>query len=278
MSSTHPALADRALLPDLGRRTLVMGILNVTPDSFSDGGLFAPLEAAVAHAEAMAREGADIIDVGGESTRPGHVAVDAADEIERVVPIIAALSPRIGVPISIDTYKAATAAAALRAGAAIVNDVWGLQREPEIARIAAEFGAPVVAMHNRDTIDAGLDIVDDMKRFFAHSIAIARQAGIADRDIILDPGIGFGKSPAQNLEALRRLGELTVLGHPILVGTSRKSFIGRILDKPPSERVNGTIASNVAAIIAGAAIIRVHDVAPHVEAARVTDAILGKNP
>ena len=278
MSSTHPALADRALLPDLGRRTLVMGILNVTPDSFSDGGLFAPLEAAVAHAEAMVGEGADIIDVGGESTRPGHIAIDETDEIARVVPVISALSQRIGVPISIDTYKAATAAAALRAGAAIVNDVWGLQREPEIARIAAEFGAPVVAMHNRDTIDADLDIIDDMMRFFTRSIAIARQAGIADRDIILDPGIGFGKSFAQNLTALRRLGELKTLGHPILVGTSRKSFIGRILDKLPAERVNGTIASNVAAIIAGADLIRAHDVAPHVEAARFTDAILGKAP
>ncbi|MDR3493321.1 MAG: dihydropteroate synthase [Ancalomicrobiaceae bacterium] len=276
MSETHPVLRNGAMLAGLGRRTLVMGILNVTPDSFSDGGLFAAEEAAIAHAEEMVRDGADIVDVGGESTRPGHVAVAEDDEIARVVPVIAALAPRLGVPISIDTYKAATARQALRNGAGIVNDVWGLQREPAIAGVAADFGAPVIAMHNRDGIDDSLDIVDDMKRFFDRSIGIARRAGIADRDVILDPGIGFGKSFAQNLEALRRLGELKALGHPILVGTSRKSFIGRILGKLPGERVNGTIASNVAAILAGADIIRVHDVGPHVEAARVTDAILGK--
>lgn len=278
MPQTHFTNPISKLLPDLGRRTLVMGILNVTPDSFSDGGQFAHLEAAIAHAEDMVAEGADIIDVGGESTRPGHVAVAEADEIARVVPVIAALAPRLKTPISIDTYKAATAEAALTAGARLVNDVWGLQRQPRIAEVAAQFGAPVIAMHNRDDIDETLDIVDEMKRFFARTIAIAMRAGIPHGDLILDPGIGFGKSFAQNLEALRRLKELKALGYPLLVGTSRKSFIGRILDKMPAERVNGTLASNVAAILAGADIIRVHDVIPHVDAARVADAILGKRP
>jgi dihydropteroate synthase len=178
------------------------------------------------------------------------------------------------VPISIDTWKAATARAALAAGAGIVNDVWGLTRDPDIARVAADHRAPVIVMHNRDTVDADLDIVADMIDFFRRSIDIALAAGVPEADVIVDPGIGFGKTFEQNLETLARLGELAVLGRPILLGTSRKSMIGRILDLPPEDRLNGTLATNVAGILAGAAVIRVHDVRPHVEAARVADRIV----
>lgn len=263
-----------ALLPDLRRRTQVMGILNVTPDSFSDGGRFTGLDAALAQAALMAGEGADILDVGGESTRPGFSPVAAEEEIARVVPVIAAVSARHAVPVSIDTFKAETAAAALTAGARIVNDVWGLQRDPDIARVAAAHGAPVVVMHNRDGVDPGLDIVDDMCRWFERSLAIARDAGIAESDVVLDPGIGFGKTPDQNLEAIARLGELRIFGCPLLMGLSRKSLIGRLTGREtPADRLVGTLAGDAAAILLGADILRVHDVAPHVEAAKVVDAI-----
>ena len=194
-----------ALLPDLGRRTLVMGILNVTPDSFSDGGLFVDEPQAAAQAARLVAEGAALLDIGGESTRPGHVPVPADEEQARVLPVIRRLAPRLSVPISIDTYKASTARVALEAGARLVNDVWGLQRDPDIARVAADQGAPVIVMHNREAIDPGLDIVAEMLAFFERSLAIARWAGIPDGDIVLDPGIGFGKSWEQHLEALRRL-------------------------------------------------------------------------
>ncbi|NNM71479.1 dihydropteroate synthase [Enterovirga aerilata] len=253
-----------------------MGVLNVTPDSFSDGGLFQSPEAAVAHALALESEGADILDLGGESTRPGYVPVPAEEEQARVVPVIQALAPRLKVPISIDTYKAATARAALSAGARIVNDIWGLQREPAIADVAAEYGAPVIVMHNRETIDPSTDVMDEMRRFFDRSLAIARRAGIPDRHIVLDPGIGFGKSPEQHLEALRRLPELKALGFPVLVGVSRKSVLGRVHkgSVPPRERLFGSIAAHVLAGTLGADIVRVHDVRQHVEAMQVVDAVL----
>lgn len=276
-----------AALPDLGHRTLIMGILNVTPDSFSDGGKFDGLGKALAHADLMIGEGADIIDIGGESTRPGHSPVSVEAEIARISPVIATLAKRISQPISIDTYKAATARAALQLGAKIVNDIWGLQREPEIAHVAADFGAPVIAMHNRETVDASLDILNEMRRFFDRSIGIACKAGIKDTDIILDPGIGFGKSRAQELDALRRIADLKALGYPVLVGASRKSFIGRLIASPqlqeatpgvaqvePKDRLIGSIAAHVLAIAGGADIVRVHDVRAHVEAIRVTDAIM----
>lgn len=265
-----------ALLPDLGRRTLVMGILNVTPDSFSDGGRFQDLDAARDQATRLVEEGAALLDIGGESTRPGHQPVPAEEEQARVLPAIRALGPALPVPISIDTYKASTADVALKAGARIVNDVWGLQREPEIARVAAHHGAPVVVMHNRETIDPGLDIVDEMRAFFERSLDIARRAGIPDRDIVLDPGIGFGKSWEQHLEALRRLPELRALGFPLLVGVSRKSVLGRIHNAAtaPADRLFGSIAAHVAAASLGADIVRVHDVRPHVEACQVVDAIM----
>lgn len=247
--SASPPTRLQTLLPELGRRTLVMGILNVTPDSFSDGGRFEGVEAARAQATALTQAGADILDIGGESTRPGHTPVPAAEEQARVLPVIEAVAPGLSRPISIDTYKASTADAALKAGATIVNDVWGLQREPDIARVAAEHGAPVIVMHNRETIDGALDIVADMLRFFERSLDIARRAGIPDGDIVLDPGIGFGKSWAQHLEALRRLPEIRALGFPLLVGVSRKSLLGRLHDREtaPRDRLVGSLAAHVLA-------------------------------
>ncbi len=263
---------DIPSLPDLGRRILVMGILNVTPDSFSDGGRHDALEAALAHARLMIEQGADIIDIGGESTRPGFTPVDAETEIARVVPIISALAAQTDTPISIDTYKSQTARAALEAGAHIVNDVCGLQYDPKIADVAAEFFAPVVIMHNRADEDANIDILDDMRRFFDVSLAIARKAGIADGNIILDPGIGFGKTDAQHFEILRRLPELKALGFPVLFGASRKRMVARIVNRPPLERMAGTLAVHTLAAANGADVVRVHDVAEHVDAMRMVDA------
>ncbi|GJD39593.1 MULTISPECIES: dihydropteroate synthase [Methylobacterium] len=274
MTSSPPIL--KALLPGLGERVLVMGILNVTPDSFSDGGRFENVEAARSQADALVAEGAALVDIGGESTRPGHTPVSAEEEQARILPVIRDLAPRLAVPISVDTYKASTADAALAAGARIVNDVWGLQREPDIARVAAAHGAPVMVMHNRETIDPAIDIVADMLRFFERSLDIARRAGIPDADIVLDPGIGFGKSWAQHLEALRRLPELKALGFPVLVGVSRKSMLGRLHDAEtkPVDRLIGSLSSHVLAATLGADIVRVHDVAPHVDALRVVDAVM----
>ncbi|KTS02410.1 dihydropteroate synthase [Methylobacterium radiotolerans] len=264
------------LLPTLGGRTLVMGILNVTPDSFSDGGLFAGEAEAVTQAERLVAEGAAILDVGGESTRPGHVPVPAEEEQARVVPVIRAVAPRLPVPISIDTYKASTARVALEAGARIVNDVWGLQREPDIATVAAAHGAPVIIMHNRETIEPDLDIVADMLAFFERSLAIAHRAGLADSEIVLDPGVGFGKTWHQHLEALRRLPEIRALGFPVLVGVSRKSLLGRLHDREtrPADRLHGSIAAHAVAATLGADIVRVHDVAAHIDAMRVVDAVM----
>ncbi len=267
----------RALLPDVGRRTHVMGILNLTPDSFSDGGRFQTPEAALAQAGTLAAEGADILDLGGESTRPGHAPVSAEEEQARVLPVIAALAARTRIPLSIDTYKAGTAERALQAGARLVNDVWGLQREPEIARVAAAHGAPVIVMHNRETADDSLDVMDELRRFFERSLAIARRAGIPDGNVVLDPGIGFGKSPRQHLDALRRLPELKALGFPVLVGVSRKSLLGRISGREtaPRDRLFASLGAHAFAAQHGADIVRVHDVGAHVEMLRAVDAIRG---
>lgn len=275
MNAAIPKSRLQELLPGLGRRTLVMGILNVTPDSFSDGGRFEDVAAARTQADALVAEGAALVDVGGESTRPGHTPVSAEDEQARVLPVIEALQG-CSVPISIDTYKASTARVALRAGAAIVNDVWGLQRDPDIARVAADHGAPVMIMHNRETIEPALDIISDMLSFFERSLRIAHQADIADSEVVLDPGIGFGKSWDQHLEALRRLPEIKALGFPVLVGVSRKSLLGRLHDTQtaPRDRLTGSIAAHVLAATLGADIVRVHDVAQHVEALRVVDAVM----
>lgn len=251
-----------------------MGIVNVTPDSFSDGGRLADAGAAVAHARGLITEGAAIIDIGGESTRPGHAPVDAETELKRILPVIAALHGVEATPISIDTYKSEVAEAALRAGAAIVNDVWGCQRDPAIAGVASRHGAPMVLMHNRETIDPTIDIWDDVLRFLERSIAIATAAGLPRSQIMVDPGIGFGKSQAQNLVMIRDLGRLNELGCAILLGASRKSSIGRITGQSvAAERLAGSIAAHLVGVAQGAAVIRAHDVREHVEALQVWTAI-----
>lgn len=281
-SATHPkAFRMSAPVPFATARLFdraggprIMGILNVTPDSFSDGGRFEAVETAVAHARAMEAEGADVIDVGGESTRPGHTPVDAEEEVRRVVPAIRALRAALRAPISIDTMKAKVAAAALEAGAEIVNDVWGLQRDPDIARVAAEHGAPVCVMHHRTEVDPSLDIVEDMKRFLGRSIEIAQRAGIPDRAIALDPGVGFGKTVEQNLIAIRRVDALAAMGFPVLLGTSRKSLIGHIIPREPKERTFGTVATSVIGWERGAVMFRVHDIRENRDALLVAQAVL----
>lgn len=272
--TVDPAPFAAARLFDRAGGPRVMGILNVTPDSFSDGGRFAAVEGAVAHARRMADDGADIIDIGGESTRPGYQAVDAEEETRRVVPAIRAVRAALGLPISIDTMKAAVAAAALEAGANIVNDVWGLQRDPDIARVAAEHGAPVVVMHHRTEVDPALDIVEDMKRFLGRSIEIALKAGVPERAIALDPGVGFGKTIAQNLIAVQQVGALAAMGFAVLLGTSRKSLIGHIIQRTPEERVHGTVATSVLGWAAGATLFRVHDIRENRDALLVAKAVL----
>jgi dihydropteroate synthase len=268
-------LDARGLPLKLGGRTLVMGVINMTPDSFSDGGLYADAGAAVRAGLRMIEEGADIVDVGGESTRPDYVAVDAGEELKRALPVIAGLVEKTDIPVSIDTYKAAVAEAALEQGARMINDVWGLQRDPDMARVVAAAGAAVVLMHNRERVEPNIDILDDIRVFFANSLARARAAGIREDRIVLDPGIGFGKTLEQNLLILARLDELHELGFPILLGTSRKSFIGRLSPSEPRERLPGTLAANVFAVLGRVAILRVHDVAAHVQALRVAEAIRG---
>lgn len=260
---------------ELGKRTLIMGILNVTPDSFSDGGRFCDPGAAVARAWEMQSEGADLIDIGGESTRPGHRPVPAAVERQRVLPVIRRLvAERFPLPISIDTTKAAVAEAALCAGAHLINDVWGLQRDPELVRVAAAARVPVIAMHNQ----AGTryrDLLGDILAFWRQSLQLAESAGLPADYLILDPGIGFGKTATHNLDVLRDLRQLTVLGRPLLVGTSRKSTIGKVLGGlPVEERLEGTAATVAIAIANGAEIVRVHDVQAMARVARMTDAIV----
>lgn len=257
----------------LGPRTLVMGILNVTPDSFSDGGRSARPDDALANARRLVSEGADMLDVGGESTRPGHTPVPAEDEWARIAPVLAPLAAESGVPISVDTYKASVARRALEAGAAIVNDVWGFSHDPDMVKVVADFDAAAIVMHNRTEVDERLDIIADMLAFFERTLERADKAGVKRERLVLDPGIGFGKSFPQNLSAIRRLGELRVLGLPLLLGTSRKSLIGKVIETTPAERLPGTIASNVIGMMEGVEIIRVHDVAAHVQAARVAEAI-----
>lgn len=259
---------------NIGEKTLVMGILNVTPDSFSDGGSYNNVSQALNHAITMVKEGADMIDVGGESTRPGSDEVGEKEELKRVIPVIQELKRFINKPISIDTYKAAVAEAAIDAGANIINDVWGLQREPEIAKVAAKHNVPVIAMHNQSTTEYDKDIIESIIDFFKVSIDIALEAGISKEMIILDPGIGFGKTVEQNLEVMRRLDELQVLGYPILLGISRKSIIGKTLDLPTHDRLEGTLALNAIGIQMGAEIIRVHDVKENIKAAKMIDAVV----
>ena len=254
-----------------GSRTYVMGIVNVTPDSFSGDGLGGDVEASIEQGLRMVREGADLVDVGGESTRPGHVPVTAGDEIARVESVVRRLASEAGVPVSIDTYKAEVAEAGVAAGATMVNDVWGLTRSPAIADLAARHGCALVVMHNQDGTDYAGDLMDEVKRFLAVAASRAVAAGVPKEKVIVDPGIGFGKTADQNWEVMQRLEELKQLGHPILIGTSRKSFIGKLLDLPASDRLEGTAATVVAAILRGADIVRVHDVLQMARAARVAD-------
>ncbi len=257
----------------LGEKTYIMGILNVTPDSFSDGGQFNTIEGAVKWAKAMAAEGADIIDIGGESTRPGHEAVDADEEIKRVVPVIHHLTKEIDIPVSVDTMKAQVAEKALEAGAHIVNDVWGLQRDPMLADVIARSGAGVVVMHNKNEKEY-TDLMGDIIKFLRQSISIAEKAGIGRESIAIDPGIGFGKTPQHNLEVMRKLNELNTLNLPVLLGTSRKSFIGHVLDLPVNERIEGVAATVTLGIAGGVDIIRVHDVKEMSRVAKMTDAMM----
>ena len=255
-------------------RPIVMGVLNVTPDSFSDGGRFLDPVDAVNQARRMIAEGADVLDIGAESTRPygGAVAVPIAEEMRRLGPVLPAIVG-LGVPVSIDTMKAEVAAWALAAGAAIVNDVWGLQGDGELARVVAQHAVPVIIMHNREAADPAIDIVADICAFFSRSLDIAARAGIARQNIVLDPGIGFGKTPEQSLTAIARLPELKSFGLPLLVGASRKRFIDTVSPAPPDQRLGGSIAAHLLAVAGGAAIIRTHDVAETVQALRVAAAI-----
>ena len=255
---------------------LVMGVLNVTPDSFSDGGQFFDPARAIAHAEQMVAEGADIIDVGAESTRPygNPESVATSDEVLRLTPVLGVVSG-LGVPISIDTLKSSVAAWALDQGASIMNDVWGLQRDPEMATLAAKRGVPIIVMHNRDKADPNIDIVADVMAFFARSLEIASQAGIARDQIVLDPGIGFGKTPEQSITCIGQFAAFKKFGLPLLLGASRKRFIASVSPSEPSERIGGSLAAHLFGVENGAAIVRVHDVHQTVQALRVNAAIRG---
>lgn len=279
-----------------GARTYVMGVLNITTDSFSGDGILAYeqdfVSAALAQARGFLATGADILDVGGESTRPGAQPLDADEERERVLPVIRALASELDALISVDTYRAQVAEAAFQAGAHIVNDVWGLRADPDLAGVAARHSTPIILMHNRSSwVHAEIkerlgghyvgmeytNLLDDIRRELMESVALARQAGIPDEHIILDPGIGFGKTVPQNLELLDRLGEIRDLGYPVLLGPSRKSFIGYTLDLPPDQRVEGTAAAVAIGIARGADIVRVHDVPYMARVARMADAIVRRN-
>lgn len=269
----------------LGERTLVMGVLNVTPDSFSDGGKFFDVRRAIEHAVQMEKAGADLLDIGAESTRPGSQGISAEEELQRLLPVLGGLRRLLKIPISVDTQKAEVAESALDAGAQIINDISGLQSDPRIAELAARRRAPLILMHMRGeprTMQAGpfaRDVMKDVLQGLRRSVAIARKAGVAKSQIILDPGIGFGKSFAQNYELLQKLPQLVKLGHPLLVGTSRKGFLGATLARdgkpaPPEERIWGTAATVTASILNGAHIVRVHDVAEMAQVARVADCLL----
>jgi len=256
-----------------GRRTYVMGIINVTPDSFSGDGLGSDIPAIVDQALRMETEGADFLDVGAESTRPGSAAITAEEELERLMPALEAIVPQVSLPISVDTYKSAVARRAVDAGATIINDQWGLLADPEIAEVAAESGVPLILMHNQQGHRYD-DLLPDIRASLSNSVKVAVDARVPTENIILDPGIGFGKTPDHNLEVLRRLHEIKSLGYPLLVGASRKSTIGLVLDLPVEQRVEGTAATVALAIAAGADIVRVHDVKQMMRVCRMSDAIV----
>jgi dihydropteroate synthase len=268
-AATHPVLAALLARPV----PAVMGILNVTPDSFSDGGQFDAPERALMQVKRMIADGAGIIDIGAESTRPyGSQPVDADEEWARLVPVLADVVA-LGTPVSIDSMKAPVVAKALAAGVAIANDIWGLQRDPDMARVVAEHRTPVVVMHNRDTVDASIDIIADINGFFARSIDIAAKAGIPAGNIVLDPGIGFGKTPEQSMTALARFDAFMGFGLPVLIAASRKKFISTVVPSGPQQRIGGSLAAHLLAVRLGAKIVRAHDVAETVQALRVNAAI-----
>ncbi|MDD4239346.1 MAG: dihydropteroate synthase [Desulfotomaculaceae bacterium] len=267
------SLDCRGKILQLGVKTLLMGILNVTPDSFSDGGRFYDPGLALERAAQMVDEGADIIDLGGESTRPGYVTVEAEEELARVIPVLKRLVGSLPVPVSIDTTKPAVAREALEVGAHMLNDQWALRSAPAMAGLAAEYGSPLVLMHNQQG-SSYRDLTGDLVAYFQESVSLAAAAGVARDRLIIDPGFGFGKTPAQNLELLRRMKELRCLGLPVLVGTSRKSTIGKVLNLPVDQRLEGTAATVAVAIVNGADLVRVHDVKEMARVATMTDAIV----
>lgn len=258
---------------DIDNECYVMGILNVTPDSFSDGGKWNDTEKAVRHAGEMIEEGAAIIDIGGESTRPGHIQITTQEEIDRVVPIIELVKKNYDIPISIDSYKSEVVEAALRAGADLVNDIWGFKYDKKVAELTAKYNVPCCLMHNRDNKDYS-NFLEDMCQDLHECVEIGKAAGVPDHNIILDPGVGFAKTYEQNLIAINHMEKLHELGYPVLLGTSRKSCIGLALDLPADQRVEGTIATTVMGVQKGAAFIRVHDVKENLRAIRMTQAIL----
>ncbi|MBP2033920.1 dihydropteroate synthase [Clostridium algifaecis] len=258
---------------EIGKRTYIMGILNVTPDSFSDGGKFNNIDRALKHADSMIKQGADIIDVGGESTRPNHTPVEQDEEIHRVVPVIEALRKEFDIPISIDTYKSEVARISVQAGADLINDVWGFKKDKNMGKVAAASGAVCCLMHNREDTSYK-DFVDDVLWDLKESVDIALNAGVKEENIIVDPGIGFAKDYNQNLKLMNNLEKLKKLGYPVLLGTSRKSMIGKTLDLPVEERVEGTLATTVVGIMKGCDFVRVHDVLENKRVCLMTDAIL----
>lgn len=260
---------------DTKNNTYIMGILNVTPDSFSDGGKFNNLDAALYHAEEMIKEGADIIDIGGESTRPGHVVITDEEEISRVTPVVEAVKARFDAPVSIDTYKGNVAEAALQAGADLVNDIWGFKHDRKVAQLTAQYGAACCLMHNKAEA-VYENFLEDMVKDMEECVRIAREAGVADDKIILDPGVGFGKTYEMNLEAIHYVDVLHRLGFPVLLGTSRKSVIGLTLDLPADQRVEGTLVTTVMGVMKGCAFVRVHDIKENKRAIQMTKAILGR--
>ena len=260
---------------DFSKETVIMGILNVTPDSFSDGGLFNAIDAAVLHAKQMVADGAKIIDVGGESTRPGHAAISVEEELERVIPVIKALSREIEVAISIDTYKAQVAEAAVLAGAHIINDIWGAKKDPEMAKVAAEYGVPIILMHNRDN-ENYVDFWSEAKQDIEESIQIAKAAGVPDKYIWLDPGIGFGKTTTHNIWMMQHLDDLVDMGYPVLLATSRKRLIGNVLNLPVEERMEGTGATVCYGLQLGCHMVRVHDVKEIARMTKMMDVLTGK--
>lgn len=257
----------------IGKRTYIMGILNVTPDSFSDGGRFNDFQIAIKHAKEMIENGADIIDIGGESTRPNHEAVPAEEELKRVIPVIQALAKEIDVPISIDTYKGIVAEEAIKAGASLINDVWGFKKDPYIAEVAAKYNVPCCLMHNRDNTNY-YNLMEDILNDLRESIDIALKAGVKPENIMTDPGIGFSKTYEQNLEVMNHLEEFANLGYPVLLATSRKSMIGNTLNLPADQRVEGTVATTVIGVMKNCDFVRVHDVKENKRAAVMTDAIV----